>query len=169
MKRIWRCLITVFLLFSVIFLTQVYDNDNPVVVTRVSQQGFETKTIESVFKEPISNKVVTISPLPSQKTPVETKKPAKKTSPSPEPVNEPPVQENNTLIENSFIGPYTSIGDNSKILNSNLEHCVILENVIIKDVERLEDSLIGKNAKVTKNQRNGTLKLHVGDYSEVEV
>ena len=59
----------------------------------------------------------------------------------------------NTLIENSFIGPYTSIGDNSKILNSNLEHCIILENVTIKDVERLEDSLIGKNAKVTKNQR----------------
>ena len=75
----------------------------------------------------------------------------------------------NTIIENSFIGPYTSIGNNSKILNSNLEYCVILENVTIKDVERLEESLIGKNAKVTKNQRNKTIKLHVGDYSEVEV
>jgi glucose-1-phosphate thymidylyltransferase len=75
----------------------------------------------------------------------------------------------NSLIENSFIGPYTSIGDNSKILNSNLEYCVTLENVVVKDVERLEDSLIGKNAKVTKNQKNRTIKLHIGDYSEVEV
>jgi glucose-1-phosphate thymidylyltransferase len=50
----------------------------------------------------------------------------------------------NTLIENSFIGPYTS-------------------------VERLEDSLIGKNAKVTKNQKKRAIKLHIGDYSEVEV
>jgi glucose-1-phosphate thymidylyltransferase len=75
----------------------------------------------------------------------------------------------NALVENSFIGPYTSIGDNSQISNSNLEYCVTLENVIIKDVERLEDSLIGKNAKVTKNQKNRTIKLHVGDYSEVEV
>ncbi|MBN1245725.1 glucose-1-phosphate thymidylyltransferase [Candidatus Bathyarchaeota archaeon] len=75
----------------------------------------------------------------------------------------------NALIENSFIGPYTSIGDNSKILNSNLEYCVTLENVIVTDVERLEDSLIGKNAKVTKNQKNRTIKLHIGDYSEVEV
>jgi glucose-1-phosphate thymidylyltransferase len=75
----------------------------------------------------------------------------------------------NTLIENSFVGPYSSVGDNSQILNSNLEHCVILENVIIADVERLEDSLIGKNAKVTKNHRNRTIKLHIGDYSEVEV
>lgn len=75
----------------------------------------------------------------------------------------------NASIENSFIGPYTSVGDNSQILNSNLEYCVILENVIIKDVERLEESLIGKNARVTKNHRNKAIKLHIGDYSEAEV
>jgi glucose-1-phosphate thymidylyltransferase len=75
----------------------------------------------------------------------------------------------NASIENSFIGPYTSVGDNSQILNSNLEYCVILENVIIKDVERLEESLIGKNAKVTKNHKSRTIKLHIGDYSEAEV
>jgi glucose-1-phosphate thymidylyltransferase len=75
----------------------------------------------------------------------------------------------NVLIENSFIGPYTSVGDGSEIINSNVEYCVVQEHVIIKDVERLEDSLIGKNAKVTRNQRNRTIKLHIGDYSEVEV
>jgi glucose-1-phosphate thymidylyltransferase len=74
-----------------------------------------------------------------------------------------------TVIENSFIGPYTSIGNGSKILNSNLDYCVVLENVTISEINRLEDSLIGKNAKVTKNQRNRTIKLHIGDYSEVEV
>ncbi|MFX1537729.1 MAG: glucose-1-phosphate thymidylyltransferase [Promethearchaeota archaeon] len=75
----------------------------------------------------------------------------------------------NALIENSFIGPYTSVGDNSQILNSHLEYCVIMENVIVKDVERLEESLIGKNAKVTRSQKNNTTKLHIGDYSEAEV
>jgi glucose-1-phosphate thymidylyltransferase len=73
------------------------------------------------------------------------------------------------LIENSFIGPYTSIGEGSEIVNSNIQYCVIQERVTIKDVERLEDSLIGKNAKITRNQRNRTIKLHVGDFSEVEV
>lgn len=73
------------------------------------------------------------------------------------------------LIEDSFIGPYTSIGDNSKICSSNLEYCVVQDSVTVKGIERLEDSLIGKNAKVTRNQRNRTIKLHVGDYSEVEV
>ena len=55
------------------------------------------------------------------------------------------------------------------VSSSNLEYCVVLENVTIKDVERLEESLVGKNAKVTKNQKNRTIKLHIGDYSEVEV
>lgn len=75
----------------------------------------------------------------------------------------------NAYVENSFIGPYSSVGDNTQILCSNIEYCVIQDSVILKDIERLEDSLIGKNAKVTKNQRNRTIKLHVGDYSEVEV
>ena len=75
----------------------------------------------------------------------------------------------NVLIENSFIGPFTSVGDASVITNSNVEYCVIQENVTIKDVERLEESLVGKNAKVTRNQRNRTIKLHIGDFSEVEV
>ena len=75
----------------------------------------------------------------------------------------------NVVIDNSFVGPYTSIGDCSEIVNSHIEYCVIQEHVVIKDVARLEDSLIGKNAKVTRNQRDRTIKLHVGDYSEVEV
>jgi glucose-1-phosphate thymidylyltransferase len=75
----------------------------------------------------------------------------------------------NCQVDNSFIGPYTSVGDNSQIVNSHVEYSVILENVVIKDVERLEDSLIGKNAKVTKNRKSSTLKLHIGDFSEVDV
>jgi glucose-1-phosphate thymidylyltransferase len=81
----------------------------------------------------------------------------------------PAIIGKNTQITNSFIGPYTSIGENSQILNSHLEYCVILENVTIKDVDRLEESLIGKNAKVTKCLKHNVIKLHIGDYSEVEV
>jgi glucose-1-phosphate thymidylyltransferase len=80
----------------------------------------------------------------------------------------PVIVGKNVTIENSFIGPYTSIGDNTTILNSHIEYCVLLENVTIQNVERLEESLIGKNAKVTKAHKN-SLKLHIGDYSEVEV
>lgn len=81
----------------------------------------------------------------------------------------PCVIGDNCTIENSFIGPYTSIGNGTKIIDSSIEYSVILENAQITSVDRLEESLIGKNAKVTRNHRNGCLKLHVGDYSEVEI
>jgi len=74
-----------------------------------------------------------------------------------------------SVIENSFVGPYTSIGDRAKIIDSAIEYSIILDDAQIIGVDRLDESLIGKNAKVTKNQRNGCLKLHVGDYSEVEI
>jgi len=73
------------------------------------------------------------------------------------------------IIENSFIGPYTSIGNGTKIIDSAIEYSVILNDAQITGVDRLEESLIGKNAKVTRNHRTGCLKLHVGDYSEVEI
>jgi len=72
-------------------------------------------------------------------------------------------------IEDSFIGPYTSIGDGAKVIRSTVEYSVVMENAQIIGVDRLEESLIGKNAKVSRNHRNGCLKLHVGDYSEVEI
>jgi glucose-1-phosphate thymidylyltransferase len=75
----------------------------------------------------------------------------------------------NATVENSFVGPYTSIGDNSQVINSHLEYCVLLENVVIKDVERLEESLVGKNARVAKSNMRSIIRLHIGDYSEVEV
>ena len=75
----------------------------------------------------------------------------------------------NCYIENSSIGPYTSIGNGTRIIDSSIEYCVILENVTIEGVERLEESLIGRNAKIFKNQKHKTLKLNIGDYSEVEI
>ena len=74
----------------------------------------------------------------------------------------------NCTIEGSYIGPYTSIGDGTQIYNSSIEYCVVMDNVVIRDVERMEESLIGRNAKVIKSEGNRkSLRLHVGDYSEI--
>ncbi len=84
-------------------------------------------------------------------------------------VRGPSIIGKNCIIENSFIGPYTSIGDNTKIVNSSIEHSIILENSIIENIERLDSSLVGKNSKIIKNKDRRTLRLNVGDHSEVEV
>lgn len=83
-------------------------------------------------------------------------------------VRGPTVIGRGCLVENSYVGPYTSVGDNSRIIDSGVEYCVILEGALIRGVERLEDSLIGRHARVVKDEGNRrVLKLHVGDYSEV--
>lgn len=81
----------------------------------------------------------------------------------------PTIIGKNCLVEDSFIGPYTSIGDESKISNSSIEYCILLERVFVHGIDRLDESLIGANAKIIKNSERRVVKLNVGDYSEVEI
>ncbi len=75
-----------------------------------------------------------------------------------------------TIIKDSFIGPFTSIGPNSSIIRSVVQHTVILSNAIVENIERLEDSLIGRHAKVKKAAGLvSALQLMIGDHSLVEV
>ena len=83
-------------------------------------------------------------------------------------VRGPVVIGEDCLIENSTIGPPTSIGRASCIKDSHVEHCILLEGSEVEGVERLEESLIGRHSKVKQDVRNRrSLKLHLGDYSEV--
>ena len=77
----------------------------------------------------------------------------------------------NVVIENSFIGPFTSIGDDCQINKSNIEHCVILNNCQISKINNLRDSLIGKRSIIAKtdNKIKHSLKLMLGDDSKVDV
>lgn len=82
----------------------------------------------------------------------------------------PAVIGEGTVIEGSFIGPYTSIGNNCIIGNAALEHSVILDGARIADIERLEDSVVGRNAVVSKGFSNSkALRLMVGDDAEVKI
>lgn len=85
-------------------------------------------------------------------------------------VRGPIVVGENVLVENSFIGPFTSIGSGCLIVSSVLEHCVLLENARIEQVDRLEDSLIGKNSVVLKDDKvHQAYRLMIGDDSEVQL
>lgn len=73
------------------------------------------------------------------------------------------------LIEKSFIGPFSSIGDGSRITNSALEHCVVFEECEIDQIDRLEDSLLGRRVKLAKNsKKHNAYRLSIGDDSILE-
>ena len=80
----------------------------------------------------------------------------------------PAVIGRGALVVRSFIGPYTTVGNGCYIENSVLEHCLLLEGARVVGVERLEDSVIGRNAYVAQGRQNSrALRLMVGDDAEV--
>lgn len=75
-----------------------------------------------------------------------------------------------TVIEHSFIGPFSAIGNGCEVRNSEVEHSVIMDGSRIIDIQRLEDSLIGKEAVVSRSQvRPRALRLMVGDHCQIDV
>jgi glucose-1-phosphate thymidylyltransferase len=81
----------------------------------------------------------------------------------------PAILGSNTIVKDSQIGPHTSIGSSCRIVESSVEYSIIMDNALIEGIERLEESLVGRNAKACANRRGKALKLHVSDYSEIEV
>lgn len=75
-----------------------------------------------------------------------------------------------TVIENSFVGPFSAIGNDCRVTHSEIEHSVIMDSSTITDIPRLEDSLIGKDVVVTRTQvRPRALRLMVGDHCQIDV
>ncbi len=74
-------------------------------------------------------------------------------------------------LVNTFVGPYTSISDGVEIVDSEIEHSIVLDNSkIIRPGSRIEDSLIGRNVEVTRGDRRpAALRLHLGDDSQVSL
>jgi glucose-1-phosphate thymidylyltransferase len=77
----------------------------------------------------------------------------------------------NTVIKDSYVGPFTSIYHNVVVDDCEVERSIILEHSKLQNLEmRIQDSLIGRYAKVTKDTRKPrALKMNLGDYSTVWV
>jgi len=73
-------------------------------------------------------------------------------------------------VKDSFVGPFTSIAAGATIEHSCIEHSVILENCFISNVERLEDSVIGRGVEVIRRGGNfKAVRLFVSDDARVEL
>lgn len=82
----------------------------------------------------------------------------------------PAVIGEGSVIRDSFIGPYTSIGRACLMERAVVEHSVVLDGARLIGIERIEDSVIGKNAVVVGTGANGkVVRLMIGDDAEVRL
>jgi glucose-1-phosphate thymidylyltransferase len=74
-------------------------------------------------------------------------------------------------IVHSYVGPYTAIMNDVEITDSEIEHSIVLEGSVIRDLaNRIEDSLIGKNVKIYRLPVKPTAyRFMLGDNSEVGI
>ncbi|MCZ7527392.1 MAG: glucose-1-phosphate thymidylyltransferase [Acidimicrobiia bacterium] len=74
------------------------------------------------------------------------------------------------VVEDSYVGPFSSIAAHCEVIGSELEHSVLLEGARIEGMRRITDSLIGRGARVAHSDaRPVSYRLMIGDHSDVAV
>ncbi len=77
-----------------------------------------------------------------------------------------------TTLENTYVGPYTSIGSNCMLRNVEVGNSVIMDSSSLDVAEaiRISDSLIGPNTKIlTSKSKPKAFKLVLGRDSKIEL
>jgi glucose-1-phosphate thymidylyltransferase len=85
-------------------------------------------------------------------------------------VRGPAIIGERTRVVNSYIGPFTSVYFDCEVVDSEIEHSVILEQSKVLGIPRVADSLIGKQVEVRRSStRPHATRLMVGDHSVVDL
>jgi glucose-1-phosphate thymidylyltransferase len=86
-------------------------------------------------------------------------------------VRGPAVIGKGAVVDGAYIGPYTSIGDGVRVINSEIEHSIVLAGSSVENLgARIEASLLGRDVKLTRSDSlPRTMRLLVGDRSEIEI
>lgn len=73
------------------------------------------------------------------------------------------------VVEDSVIGPYTSIGERARVIQSKVVNSIIMEGSSVENLT-LEDSILGRNAVMSKGKRRFSGERAVmGENSRVEL
>ena len=77
------------------------------------------------------------------------------------------------VVEDAYVGPYSSVGREAKVIHSEVEYSILFRGAQLIDLPaRLDSSLIGQNVVVDGRKigrRKHTLQLLLGDYSQVKL
>jgi glucose-1-phosphate thymidylyltransferase len=82
----------------------------------------------------------------------------------------PAIIGSGTVVSDSYIGPFTSIGKECRVSGSEIEYSIVLTRSSIVGVRRIEASLIGHDVEVTPAPHAPRAhRLVLGDHSKVQI
>lgn len=86
-------------------------------------------------------------------------------------VRGPAIIGKGALIEDSYIGPFTSIDEGCRISGSEIEHSIVLAGSSVRNMpRRIEDSLIGSDVVLEcSRKRPEALRFVLGENSQVDL
>jgi glucose-1-phosphate thymidylyltransferase len=84
-------------------------------------------------------------------------------------VRGPAVIGADSVVVDSYIGPYTAIAPDCEVVHSEIEHSILLAGAVVRDLpSRMEASLLGRGVKISRaDGLPKTLRMIVGDASEL--
>ena len=75
-----------------------------------------------------------------------------------------------TVLEDAYVGPFTSIGDDCHITRTEIEYSVVMAGCQVSDIPRIEGSLLGREVSIRPTDRRpAAYKFLLGDHSQVEI
>jgi glucose-1-phosphate thymidylyltransferase len=86
-------------------------------------------------------------------------------------ISGPAIIGERTVVENSYVGPFTSVGPDCSIADSEIAGSVVMERTTVDGLsQRIEHSLIGRDVELRAGDRKPRgYTMVLGDYSKVQV
>ena len=86
-------------------------------------------------------------------------------------VHGPAVIADGAIVEDSFIGPYTSIGPGAVVMGTEIDNTIVMSGAVIRHPgARIEASVIGERASISRSfELPKGLHMRVGPDSQISL
>ncbi|MAA79121.1 MAG: glucose-1-phosphate thymidylyltransferase, partial [Deltaproteobacteria bacterium] len=81
----------------------------------------------------------------------------------------PAIIGRDAVVEDSYVGPFTSLGANVRLVNAEIENSIVCDDAVIMNIaDRLDGCLLGRGASIVSESKRPTSHSFVlGDNSSV--
>ena len=75
-----------------------------------------------------------------------------------------------SVLEDVFIGPFTSVAADCTLERCEVEYSVLMERCQLRDVPRMEGSLLGRDVRISRTARRPAAhRFLLGDHADIEI